>query len=181
MPIEFEWRLTFFSFQLALCTFSTPQPTIVAIWTTLAVVTQAKPKLKPKLFIPSAIKHWLLYNLAYKIDTWSTNKVFLFCETFVWKYISTYCPRQFKVQIPTGLDHNKWSFYRQLSRGCLVVVGTFFRYIGLSANRQAKNSYFAKWPLEAARWSGVNQKMLMDWKFDFGAVVVVVRNVSRIQ
>ena len=116
LPIEFEWRLTFFSFQLALCTFSTPQPTIVAIWTTLAVVTQAKPKLKPKLFIPSAIKHWLLYNLAYKIDTWSTNKVFLFCETFVWKYISTYCPRQFKVQIPTGLDHNKWSFYRQLSR-----------------------------------------------------------------
>ena len=43
LPIEFEWRLTFFSFQLALCTFSTPQPTIVAIWTTLAVVTQAKP------------------------------------------------------------------------------------------------------------------------------------------
>ena len=47
-------------------------------------------------------------------------------------------PRQFKAQIPTGLDHNKWSFYRWLSRGCLVVVGTFFRYIGLSANRHKK-------------------------------------------
>jgi hypothetical protein len=68
------------------------------------------------------------------------------------KYISINCPRQFKFQSPTGLDRNKWSFYRQLSSGCLVVVGNL-RYIGLSANQQAKNSDIAKWPLEAAKWS----------------------------
>ena len=64
------------------------------------------------------------------------------------------------------------SFYRWLSRGCLVVVGTFFRYKGFSANRQAKNSYIAKWPLEAAKWSGVIHGMLMDWYLIFGAMLL---------
>ena len=37
----------------------------------------------------------------------STNKVFLFCENLILKYILKYSLRQFKVQISTGLDHNK--------------------------------------------------------------------------
>ena len=89
-------------------------------------------------------------------------------ENIFWHY----CPRQFKVQTPTGLGHSKWSLLKHLSSGCLVVVG-IFRYIGLSANRQAKNFKIAKWPLEAAKWSGAIHEMLMDWWFDFGAMMVV--------
>jgi hypothetical protein len=97
------------------------------------------------------------------------NQLSLFCyvKPLFENIFHHFWPRHFKAQNTAGLDHNKWSFYRRLSRGCLVVVGTFFRYIGLSANRQAKNSYFAKWPLEAAKWSGVIHEMLMDWYFDF--------------
>jgi hypothetical protein len=45
------------------------------------------------------------------------------CETLFENIFRHYCPNQFKVQIPTGLDHNKWSLLKQLSSGCLVVVG----------------------------------------------------------
>ena len=44
----------------------------------------------------------------------------------------------FKVQITTGINHNKGSLLKQLSSDCFVVVG-ILRYIGLSANQHEEN------------------------------------------
>ena len=87
----------------------------------------------------SALNFWYFLVWLELKEKSQPKKSFYFLQPLFENIFWHNYPRQFKVQIPTGLDHNKWSFYRQLSSSCLVIDG-IIRYIGLSANRHAKNS-----------------------------------------
>ena len=51
------------------------------------------------------------------------------------------CPCQFKVQITTGDNHNKWCLLKQLTGFCFVVIG-ILRYNKLFSNQWLYRNFF---------------------------------------